>query len=61
MVCFLNSWKQIVNTLCGNMLDWLNFRFGVIIGLIHALEKRYSQQKHTCVIALAQYISLQLK
>ena len=27
------------------MLDWLNFRFGEIIGLIHALEKRYYQNK----------------
>ena len=27
------------------MLDWLNFRLGKIIGLIHALEKRYYQNK----------------
>ena len=28
------------------MLDWFNFRLGVISGLImHALEKRYSQNK----------------
>ena len=27
------------------MLDWLNFRLGEIIGLIHALEKKYYQNK----------------
>ena len=27
------------------MLDWLNFRLGQIIGLIHALEKWYYQNK----------------
>ena len=27
------------------MLDWLNFRLGEIIGLIHAVEKRYYQNK----------------
>ena len=27
------------------MLDWLNFHLGEIIGLIHALEKRYYQNK----------------
>ena len=27
------------------MIDWLNFRLGVTIDLIHALEKRYSQNK----------------
>ena len=27
------------------MLDWLNFRLGEIIGLIHATEKRYYQNK----------------
>ena len=27
------------------MLDWLNFSLGEIIGLIHALEKRYYQNK----------------
>ena len=29
------------------MLDWLNFRLpmGEIVGLIHALEKRYYQNK----------------
>ena len=27
------------------MVDWLNFRLGVIICLIHALEKRYYQNK----------------
>ena len=27
------------------MLDWLNFRLGEIISLIHALEKRYYQNK----------------
>ena len=27
------------------MLDWLNFRLEVIISLIHALEKRYYQNK----------------
>ena len=27
------------------MFDWLNFRLGIIIGLIHALEKKYSQNK----------------
>ena len=27
------------------MLDWLNFRLGEIIDLIHALEKRYYQNK----------------
>ena len=27
------------------MLDWLNVRLGEIIGLIHALEKRYYQNK----------------
>ena len=27
------------------MLDWLNFRLGEIIGLIHAPEKRYYQNK----------------
>ena len=45
MVCFLNSWKQIVKPLCGKMLDWLNFRLGKIIGLIYALEKIYYQTK----------------
>ena len=27
------------------MLDWLNIHLGEIIGLIHALEKRYYQTK----------------
>ena len=27
------------------MLDWLKFRLGEIIGLIHALENRYYQNK----------------
>ena len=27
------------------MLDWLNFRLEETIGLIHALEKRYYQNK----------------
>ena len=27
------------------MFDWLNFRLGEIIGLIHALEKRYYKNK----------------
>ena len=27
------------------MLDWLNFHLGEIIGLIHALEKSYYQNK----------------
>ena len=26
------------------MLDWLNFRLGEIIGLMHALEKRYQNK-----------------
>ena len=42
------SWtvgNRLLKPLCSKMLDWLNFRFGVMIGLIHALEKRYSQNK----------------
>ena len=27
------------------MLDWFNFRLGELIGLTHALEKRYYQNK----------------
>ena len=26
------------------MFDWLNFRLGEIIGLVHALEKRYQKK-----------------
>ena len=46
-MCFLNSWKQIVKTIV--RLDasscLLSFRLGEIIGLIHALEKRFYQYK----------------
>ena len=38
------------------MLDWLNFRLGEIIGLIHALERDIIKIKHSCVITLAQYM-----
>ena len=31
--------------MCGKILDCLNFRLGEIIGLIHALEKTYNQNK----------------
>ena len=41
MVCFLNSWNEIVKPLCGKMLDWFNFRSGEIVDLIHALEEIY--------------------
>ena len=54
------SWtvgNRLIKPLCSKMLDWLNFRLGVIIGLIHALEKRYSQ-KHSCIKTLAQYTLL---
>ena len=42
------SWtvrNGLLKPLCGKMLDWLNFRLGEIIGLIHGLEKRYYQNK----------------
>ena len=35
----------LLQSFCGKMLDWLNFRLGEIIGLIHALEKRYYRNK----------------
>ena len=40
------SWaagNRLLKPLRGKMLDWLNFRLGEIIGLMHALEKRYYQ------------------
>ena len=37
--------KRWLKPLCGKMLDWLNFRLGEIIGLIHALKKRCYQNK----------------
>ena len=37
-----NRWLK---PLWDKMLDWLNFRLGEIIGLMHALEKRYYQNK----------------
>ena len=39
------------------MFDWLNFRLGEIIGLIHALEKRYYQNKTQLRYNLDQYTS----
>ena len=42
------SWtvgNRLLKPLCGKMLDWPNFHLGEIIGLIHALEKRYYQNK----------------
>ena len=42
------SWtvgNRLLKPLCGKMLGWLNFRLGELIGLIHALEKRYYQNK----------------
>ena len=46
MVCFLEQLKnRLLKPLCGKMLDWLNFHLEEIIGLIHALEKRYYQHK----------------
>ena len=42
------SWtvgNRLLKPLCGKMIDWLNFRLGEIIGLIHALEKRYYPNK----------------
>ena len=38
------SWtvgSRLLKPFCGTIIGWLNFRLGVIIGLIHALEKRY--------------------
>ena len=35
----------MLKLLCGKMRDRLNFRLGEIIGLIHALEKNYYQNK----------------
>ena len=45
---WLVSWtvgNRLLKPLCGKVLDWLNFRLGEIIGLIHVLEKRYYQNK----------------
>ena len=42
------SWtvgNKLLKPFCSKMLDWLNFRLGEIIGLIHVLEKRYYQNK----------------
>ena len=43
------------------MLDWLNFRFGVIIGLKYVLEKRYYQNKTQMRYNFAQYINTDSK
>ena len=40
MVCFLNSWKQIVKTF---VLGCLNFRLEETTGLIYALERDISK------------------
>ena len=53
------SWafgNRLLNPLCGKMLDWLNFRLGEIIGLIHVLKRDIIKIKHSCVITFAQYI-----
>ena len=45
---WLVSWtvgNRLLKPLSGKELDWLNFRLGEIIGLIHVLEKRYYQNK----------------
>ena len=42
------SWtvgNRLLKQLCGKMLDWSDFRLGEILGLIHAREKRYYQNK----------------
>ena len=42
------SWTAgniLLKRLCGKMLDWLNFRLGEIIILMHALEQKYYQNK----------------
>ena len=45
MVCFLNSQKQIVKTCVRLDACLIELSFGKIIGLMHALEKRYYQNK----------------
>ena len=59
-VKWIVSWtvgNRLLKPLCSKMLDWLNFLLGEIIGLIHALEKKdIIKIKHSCVIALVQYM-----
>ena len=55
------SWtagNRLLKPLCGEMLDWLNFGLGEIVGLIHATEKDIIKIKHSCAITLAQYMFL---
>ena len=42
---WFDDFEQLLQPLCGKMLDWLNFCLREILGLIHALEKRYYQNK----------------